>query len=76
VRARAARLAAVDAAGHPRWAWKLIADRAHRSLDLAGAVNTLANRGVVPLRTDVIGHAALATVADVRRQNAGRGRAA
>jgi hypothetical protein len=76
VRARAARLVAVDAAGHPRWAWKLIADRAHRSLDLAAAVNTLANRGVVPLRTDVIGHAALATVADARRQNTGRGRAA
>lgn len=76
VRARTARLAAVDAAGHPRWAWKLVADRAHQSLDLACAVNTLANRGVAPLRTDTIGHAALATVADARRQNAGRGRAA
>jgi hypothetical protein len=53
-----------------------MADRARESLDLAVAVNTLADRGVVPLRTDVIGHAALVTVADVRRQGAGRGRAA
>ncbi|MBN9619183.1 MAG: hypothetical protein J0H43_05565, partial [Actinobacteria bacterium] len=76
VRARAARLAAVDAAGHPRWAWKLIADRAHESLDLARAVNGLADRGVVPLHTDAVGHSALVSVADARRQNAGRGRAA
>jgi hypothetical protein len=76
VRARAARLEAVASAGHPRWAWKLIADRAHESLDLAVAVNTLADRGVVQLRTDVIGHSALVTVADVRRQASGRGRAA
>lgn len=76
VRARAGRLVELDAAGHPRWAWKLLADRAHESLDLARAVNTLADRGIVPLHTDPIGHAALATVADARRQNAGRGRAA
>ena len=76
VRARAARLKALDIAGHPRWAWKLIADRAHQSLDLARAINTLADRGVVPLHTDLIGYSALVTVADARRQNAGRGRAA
>lgn len=76
VRARAARLTALDVAGHPRWAWKLVADRAHESLDLAQAVNTLADRGLVPLHTDTVGHAALVAVADARRQNAGRGRAA
>jgi hypothetical protein len=76
VRARTARLNAVAAAGHPRWAWKLIGDRARQSLDLAGAINTLANRGDVPFHTDGTGLSALATIADTLRQNATRSRAA
>jgi hypothetical protein len=76
VRARAARLSAVAAAGHPRWAWKLIGDRARKSLDLAAAVNILANRGDVPFRTDVTGLSALAVISDARRQNATRSRVA
>lgn len=76
VTARATTLKQVAAAGHPRWAWQLLADRANQGLELAHRINLLTERGLSPTHVDTAALQAIATTAAARRQTANRHHAA
>lgn len=70
--ARAARLATISAAAHPRWAWKLLAAQSAHGLQLTERINAIAARSAGIAKVDTTALHAIAVTADVRRQAASR----
>ena len=80
VTSRAARLAALTGAHHPRWKWQFLSTHAVDGLVLAGRINTLADhpaaRGAGLTKVNTGALRAIGLTADVRRRTATRRRAA
>lgn len=74
--ARAARLAMISAAAHPRWAWKHLATQSTHGLQLADRINAIASRNAGIAKVDTTALQAIAVTSDVRRQVASRRHAA